>query len=215
MPRRRFTAKEISLLDQIHADPRNDSLRLAYADWLAQRNDPFGAFIRITMRRRELEDRDATGQQSTDSKEAEAAWNEQLDKDRRRFVRPLPDVLTFRHEYDGSGFPIVHLFATLPKMDQAWKEGSPRHCIIIHLDAEQIDELPAILDHAVMTRIHEIAVYNRFDGDYTRSRYERLSKAIAHYRYLGRLYTVTFPRTARENADAIRSILGPLADLQF
>src|SRR5262249_51339380 len=163
-------------LDQIHADPRNDSLRLAYADWLAQRHDPFGEFIRITIQRRELEDRKGTGPQPADLKPIEAAWNElALKYGRRRFARPLPDVLNFRG-YDHGGLPCVDLaYPTFPKMDQAWKDGSPRHCVILHLDPGSDDELPTLLEHPLMTRTHEIAIMDTLrwaGGCYVPSVYE-------------------------------------------
>lgn len=223
MPRRPFTAKELALLDQIHADPRNDALRLAYADWLAQRNDPFGEFIRITINRRELEDGRGTGSEPADLQPIVNAWNDLAGRyGRRHFARPLPDVLAFRHGYDRGGLPTVVLaFPTFSKMDQAWKDGSPRHSIILRLDPGSHDELPTLLEHPLMTRTHEIAIMSsRWAGaGYVPSVYEALSKAIAGCPYLGRMYCITVREAPRNSAEAFRTILapalGPFTELQF
>jgi len=43
-----FTGEELALIDAIHADPRNDVPRLAYADWLAKNDEHEHAeFIRL------------------------------------------------------------------------------------------------------------------------------------------------------------------------
>jgi uncharacterized protein (TIGR02996 family) len=40
-------AEELGLLGAIHDSPRDDALRLVYADWLDERSDPLGEFIRL------------------------------------------------------------------------------------------------------------------------------------------------------------------------
>jgi uncharacterized protein (TIGR02996 family) len=43
-----FTTEELALLEAIHADPRNDAPRMAYADWLEKANRPeYAEFIRL------------------------------------------------------------------------------------------------------------------------------------------------------------------------
>ena len=39
--------EEAALLDRVCADPDDDGPRLVFADWLDERNDPRGEFIRV------------------------------------------------------------------------------------------------------------------------------------------------------------------------
>jgi uncharacterized protein (TIGR02996 family) len=241
MPRRKFDEQERSWLDQIHADPRNDALRHAYADWLVQRNDSFGEFIRLTQRRADLRDGLAEGnwlgfraslwlsprfsrpipdldRVPADVKKIRIAWSDHERRHWRRSVRPLPEVLAFDRQYDLRGFPCVDLHRpTLDSAELARKEGSPRHFITLHVDPAKIEELPAILEHPVMARTHEIVLHNQWQGeaDYTESFYTRLSEMIARCPYVSRLYAVTFPRPSRASTELIRNILGPLTAIRF
>lgn len=51
MPRPTFTPDELALLADVHAAPRDDRPRLAYADWLEEHGQPdYGTFIRLSCR---------------------------------------------------------------------------------------------------------------------------------------------------------------------
>jgi hypothetical protein len=50
------------------------------------------------------------------------AWSKHERRHWRHFVRPLPDILAFKRQYDLGGFPCVDLHeATLNSADRAWK----------------------------------------------------------------------------------------------
>lgn len=68
-------------LDEIRLDPQNDTLRLVYADWLEERGDARGEFIRL---------------------QCELA-QEELDEDRRVDLTLREHALLSRHERDWTG----------------------------------------------------------------------------------------------------------------
>src|SRR5262245_55536383 len=60
MPRSKSSADALpGLLAACKADPNDDGLRLILADWLEERGDPRGAFVRLQVERSRLRDWDA------------------------------------------------------------------------------------------------------------------------------------------------------------
>jgi uncharacterized protein (TIGR02996 family) len=53
MPKHTFHPEELALLAAIHAEPREDTPRLVYADWLQEHGEPeYAEFIRLQCRLR-------------------------------------------------------------------------------------------------------------------------------------------------------------------
>jgi uncharacterized protein (TIGR02996 family) len=75
-----------SFLQAIRANPDDDHLRLIYADWLEERGDPRGEFIRVQI---ELQDRDLSPRRRIDLLVRE---NELLEAHRVEWLRPLGDL---------------------------------------------------------------------------------------------------------------------------
>ena len=105
-----YGVEELSLIDAIHAMPRNDEPRLAYADWLeAQGSCEYAEFIRLQCERPYVAIR--TRGQPTASLSHEFPWEEEAAKHRlKRLLSLYPLILqserlsAFRQDYYSQEF---------------------------------------------------------------------------------------------------------------
>lgn len=160
MPTRQFSDEELALLDAIHADPRDDAPRLAYADWLGEHGEPeYAEFIRIQQRTcRKVYRPDKRRRRSYDCPVRTREYNLCREHSRRwidrlprplwflQFYRGLPQA-SFRHEY----------FTPLREWDAALRAGSPRlRYSVMVLANERFEDR---LAHPLMQRVNTLKLY--------------------------------------------------------
>jgi uncharacterized protein (TIGR02996 family) len=203
-----FSPGELGLLDAIHADPRNDALRLVYADWLDEHGESeLGSFIRAEM----LEENFAYQKPahlkgglvlhrgsfcSTES----VVWEV-----RAEWFCPLPRPLKFWGF--SRGLPTVGYwdrYSTLDNWTAVLHRVNPR--VRLELDVADENCLAEHLAHPLMTRARLVSVYGRSQDEHSPSRPlgAEVATAIAESPHLDRLDALIL----KERPDAgVRSML--------
>jgi uncharacterized protein (TIGR02996 family) len=191
---REFTPSELGLLDAIHSDPRNDQLRMVYADWLEDQGRSGWARL---VREQIASAKDTTLQPSV---RHQASW-----------ARPLPRTLQF--VYISRGLPVAQpRTAGMPFDDvaSALRGACPRLRLCFHLRDD--DMLPAALAHPVMDRCSIVFLHQptRFEsgGPPPRIRASAIA-ALAASGLPGRLDRIVTNYMTDEALDLCRMVLEP------
>jgi len=181
MRNRIFTDEEIALLNAIHANPSENSLRLAYADWLEQHAaSEYAEFIRLHC--------------SPDNADSDRAKELQYSHG-PAWAKPFPKSFHITYE---RGLPITWLQPNLWTLDRLTKliqTVSPRLRFILMLKERTLFHRvagEAVFDHPIMGRVARFRVCPAYirhrDTDYE-------EKATA---FVKRLASFRLPNTAEE-----------------
>jgi uncharacterized protein (TIGR02996 family) len=162
MPSIRITDRERSLLEAIHSAPQEDKHFLAYAEWLTNRNNPLGEFIRMSC---------------ADMKVGKPCKQSRLLAERHgdEWVISLPENACFDGHYF-KGLPVIRMVvhartpaSPLALMD-IWSDGvSPRQFLNLCVDLRPSGlwkgtrekcwiELPKVFRHPLMRQVHTLSV---------------------------------------------------------
>jgi uncharacterized protein (TIGR02996 family) len=195
-----FHPEELALLAAIHAEPRDDTPRLVYADWLQEHGqEEYAEFIRLQcippkptriLSRRELRAEameDQREERPTDPDTLLSLRLQELEFGYGKFwASPIPRRMNLVHFFRGLPVARVTLKGDQPSnLDSLLRRMSPR----LRLNATLFvsSELP--LDHPVFSRVNEII----FLGDSNDSGYLRDShiRQVASCPYLARFLSVS------------------------
>ena len=184
-----FSDEELALIDAIHADPRDDAPRLAYAEWLDLHGGSGAARMIVSQ---------LSGESDTD-------W---LRDYGRSWASPKPKMLT--NLFYRRGLPEAHLAAD--RDPPAVKKMSPR--IRIWLDVCDDAGLPDRLAHEIGTRVAVLIVYSDFSKFHSPISADAIRR-LASWPQLDRIEGIQLRQPLSEEAERIfrESLKGRVAVL--
>jgi uncharacterized protein (TIGR02996 family) len=154
-----FNDEELALLDAIHADPRNDTPRLAYADWLIERGDRRGQFIRAQCSDKSwMPTRSASGFGRTQPKRwdhySNPPWPEP------GWHRPMPSPLEFSGYHRGLALLYYPPTTSTPLTQKDWNRILRRvtRAARLSIFLPYTDNFQALICHPLMQRVDILAI---------------------------------------------------------
>jgi uncharacterized protein (TIGR02996 family) len=187
---------ELCFIEAIHENPRDDSIRLIFADWLEERGDPYGEFIRLQCLSNVVIST-ATGKPTVSP-----------DNDKgHRLLELFPTIIAaerfaFWHQYK-SAFDrkFMRGLCRLEVPQYEAKSFAPPPLARLSLFGCGLD-LKELLHHTIMARVDHISLslprrFDPWDG------YEKMLYALTIWPGLKNLEGVTMCGGPREAADRL------------
>ena len=212
-----WSKQERGLLEAIHENPRDDGVRLIYADWLAKHGQrEYAEFIRLQCEQARLpHEKDVLAPET-------ARETELLRQFRDVWAAPFLNAQAYSHYHRGMPvfqIPRPGVEGTLrAKVAQAFRYGSPRHHLSLVLAVEDVEPLRSVLDHPLMNRVHWILVTGwEFAAEAWRSPAYTLplARLIAEAPFLSRLEAVVVTDGCEPLQNALAGLFRPPVDLVF
>jgi uncharacterized protein (TIGR02996 family) len=167
-------------LEAILANPDDDQLRLIYADWLEERGDPRGEFIRVQM--------ELAGTKPEPSREHELLVREKglLASYEEEWLRPLRELLIGWKFQRGFLHEIEMDAKTFVKHAPAVFQAAPVRSLSIHFTGSLADELA---DCPYLNRLHKLGFATRG----LLNSPQNVSEFLARTPHLSSLQSLTLP----------------------
>jgi uncharacterized protein (TIGR02996 family) len=182
-----------AFLQRIRAYPDDDAPRLIYADWLEERGDPRGEFIRVQLA---LARQDDDGGHPREVAEVRSRWERRerdlLEAHRETWTAPLQGLATgakfrrgFIEEVNVTARQLVE------RAHELFAIGPIRHLRLLDVGSH----LTAALQCPYLGRLNALTIHAQHAG-------EPLARAVAQCSYLSRLKLLCLSRN-RLDADAV------------
>jgi len=181
-----------AFLQRIRAFPDDDAPRLIFADWLDERGDPRGRFIRVELALARLDEEPAGPFDRDDTRaELDREREQLLDAHGEEWKAPFRGLATGLRFHRGFVEEVnVTARQLLSRAPELFDTGPIRH---IHL-IEGGSALPAVFQCNLLSRLNALTVKNLYAG-------EPLARAVARSPYLSGLKKLHLTRN-RFEADA-------------